>query len=98
MRKTNVRVWVCLLILFLAAGVKAEAQTWSFTGSMGAQRAFHTATVLNNGEVLVVGGRNRTLYGPGTAELYDPASGTFSPTGSLQNRRAQHTATLLQNG
>ena len=98
MRKTNVRLWVCLLTLFLAAGVKAEAQTWSFTGSMGAQRAFHTATVLNNGEVLVVGGRNRILYGLGTAELYNPATGTFSPTGNLNNRRAQHTATLLQNG
>jgi hypothetical protein len=44
MIKANARVWVCVLTLFLAAGVKAEAQTWSFTGSMGAQRAFHTAT------------------------------------------------------
>jgi len=98
MRKTNVRVWVCLLTLFLAAGVKAGAQTWSFTGSMGAQRALHSATVLENGEVLVVGGNQRGTVGLGSAVLYNPGTGTFSPTGSLQNRRAVHTATLLQNG
>ncbi|MGB7845107.1 MAG: kelch repeat-containing protein [Candidatus Acidiferrum sp.] len=98
MRKRSVLGCVCLLATIFCAGLNVQAQTWSFTGSMGAQRAFHSATVLDNGEVLVAGGNQRGTAGLGSAILYNPGTGTFSPTGNLQNRRAQHTATLLQNG
>jgi hypothetical protein len=70
--------------------------TWTATGSLANGRAYHTATLLGNGKVLVAGG-----YGSGSSastELYDPASGTWTATGSLVNGRGFHTATLLGNG
>ena len=46
--------------------------------------------------VLVAGGLNTGSLT--SAELYDPASGSWTFTGSLINRRDFHTATLLPNG
>ena len=66
------------------------------TGSMLAGRAFHTATLLGNGKVLVVGGYNASSLG--SAELYDPVAGTFASTGGLATPRESHTATLLPSG
>ena len=57
----------------------------------------HTATLLPNGKVLVAGGLV-TATCLTSAELYDPASGTWSATGSLNTARYCHTATLLPNG
>lgn len=69
----------------------------STTGSMASARGFQTATVLKDGTVLVAGGDDGT--GPlATAEVYDPAAGTFSPTGSMGAARESHTATLLNDG
>src|SRR5205814_503760 len=51
-----------------------------------------------NGMVLVAGGADSNGTVSASAELYDPASGTWSATGSLNTARAIHTATLLQNG
>jgi hypothetical protein len=77
--------------------------TFSPTGSMEAARYGHTATLLSNGKVLVTGGyyfvvASDTSGTLTTAELYDPASGTFSATGSMETARGGHTATLLNAG
>ena len=66
--------------------------TFTATGSMVVARVEHTATLLGNGKVLIVGG------GHAAAELYDPATGTFTLTGKLSTDRVGHTATLLRNG
>jgi len=77
--------------------------TWSFTGNLSTERAHHTGTLLQNGKVLVAGGTDRTWtdigeYVPSSsAELYDPATGTWSVTASLNTARYSHTATLLPN-
>ena len=68
--------------------------TWSITGSLNIARYLHTATLLQNGKVLVAGGTG----GDNRAELYDPATGTWSMTGGLIADRYGQTATLLQNG
>lgn len=62
-------------------------------------RAFHTATLLPSGSVLVAGGS--TLHGTDTtqtAELYDPVAHAWVTTGSLVEPRFKHTATLLSSG
>jgi WD40 repeat protein len=69
----------------------------STAGVMGSARQRHTATLLNDGTVLVTGGLD-TTGALRSAELFDPSSGTFSPTGSPTSARYAHTATLLTNG
>ena len=70
--------------------------TFGDTVSLTTARALHTATLLPNGKVLVAGGFNGGELS--SAELYDPASGTWTAIGSLTTARYQHTATLLPNG
>lgn len=54
--------------------------------------------MLTNGKVLITGGENVDGRSLASAELYDPAAGTFSPTGSLVTGRSHQTTTLLPNG
>jgi len=70
---------------------------FSSTGSMTTPRAFHTATLLTDGRVLLAGGENGSGFNS-SAELYDPASGTFGATGSLSGARQNHVAALLHDG
>src|SRR5437879_2154906 len=72
--------------------------TYNATGSLNTARDFHTATLLPNGKVLVAGGVDSSFQASVSAELYDPASGTWAAAGSLNTARYQHTATLLPNG
>ncbi len=71
------------------------------TGSMTAARAWHTATLMPNGRVLITGGgidANHPASLLSSAEEYDSATGTFSAVGSMTVPRCLHTATLLPNG
>jgi hypothetical protein len=75
--------------------------TWAATGSMTTARTGHTATLLPNGQVLVAGGEacvTSTCAYLASAELYNPATGTWTPTASMTVARYGHTATLLPNG
>src|SRR5436190_9034115 len=58
---------------------------------MTSARSHHTATLLNNGSVLIAGGETG-----GTAEIFDPATQSFTPTlWNLTVARSGHTATLF---
>ena len=48
---------------------------WMASGQMVEPRASHTATVLDDGKVLVVGGTNTNN---GICEIYDPETGTWN--------------------
>jgi hypothetical protein len=74
--------------------------TFSLAGNPPDPRDFHTATGLPDGTVLVAGGLKLFDIDPAnaTAEIYDPATGTFLPTGSLAQARYIHTATGLADG
>ena len=71
------------------------------TGSMQAIRAYHTATLLASGQVLVTGGQSSysdpilTPSWLNSSELFTPTNGSFATTGALLVARALHTATLL---
>jgi hypothetical protein len=74
--------------------------TWATTGSLAVGREFHTATLLGSGKVLVVAGAagapiNDVTH---TAELYDPATGTWSSASSLSTPRQYHQTLLLGDG
>ncbi len=78
-----------------------DAGTWSATGNLSLARQFHTAVLLANGKVLVAGGlrfQAGTFVPLNTAELYDPATGTWSLAGTMNSARFFHTATWLANG
>jgi len=69
------------------------------SGALGSPRVYHTATLLKNGTVLVVGGLNGASgQALDTAELFSPANGTWTYTGSMTTARYGHAATLLLDG
>lgn len=82
------------------------ANTFVASGRMSSGRWLHTATLLADGRVLIVGGRDNNcpdgstcrVYSLASAEIFDPITGTFTPTGSLNISRWGHSATLLPNG
>ena len=73
---------------------------WITTGSMGTPRSGHTAVRLLDGRVLVAGGYpgDEPDLAVTSAELYDPASGTWSATGNMLKPHGGFPATLLRDG
>ncbi len=95
------------LSVVLASAEIYDPATGSFaaTGSLAQARYGGTATLLEDGRVLVAGGQ---IPNPGneinpmtplaSAELFNPATGTFAPAGSMTEARVGHTATRLADG
>ena len=77
----------------VAAGI------WLPSGALNENRALHTAVLLANGEVLVVGGVGPTV-GPAlaSAERYDPATNRWRLTSPMATGRVRHSATTLPDG
>jgi WD40 repeat protein len=73
---------------------------FTVTANMTTERIAHSATLLNDGRVLITGGGNFIWVNMwfSSAELYDPVTATFTATGSMTIERAGPTATLLPGG
>src|SRR4051812_30637648 len=91
------RAFLSLLAAMAATTVLAAGPfTFRLTGSLATGRHSPNAVLLNNGMVLVAGGVGGTFLG--SAEIYNPATGTWKATGSMTAPRAFGTVTLLRDG
>jgi hypothetical protein len=94
-----------LAVLFVSG-----SQSFSGVAGLSTSRAFHTATRLGDGQVLITGGatvgswaRQTTAFMSVTplasAELFNASTMTFTNNNSnMTTARSWHTATLLGNG
>jgi len=73
-------------------------QTFSLTKGMTTEKAGHTATLLDNGNILITGGVSKTSTSLYKAELYDPATNSISGAQAMLIARVNHTATRLNDG
>jgi hypothetical protein len=78
-----------------------KSSTFSATGSMETARGGHSAILLRDGRVLIEGGLVSSCCEPihvTTAELYDPATGTFRPTSAISASLGDWASAVLDDG
>ncbi len=89
---------LALLLLGLVLVPSTRAASFENTGDLSTGRYDHTATLLLDGKVLVVGGIDYPADATTTAELYDPTTASWAYTATARSIRYLHTATLLPDG
>ena len=98
-----------LALLALATVSTAAPNPFHSAGFMHFWRYAHSSTLLPDGKVLIAGGSLGIIHPspaataalkavPTSAELYDPARGTWTATGSMITGRNFFPALLLKNG
>ena len=87
-------------VSFTADIFDPTGQSFSASGStLTVQRKNHTATLLNDGTVLILGGNTNSssLSPTSKADIYTPNGDSFNQVGNMNDSRSSHTATLLNN-
>lgn len=76
-----------------------ETQTWEELANLRYGREAHTATELEDGRLLIVGGYDSTQFiNQGATEIYDPVTGQSDEAGTLEVPRQLHRAVRLEDG
>ena len=71
------------------------------SGSLGPMlhsRVSHSATLLQDGRVLVVGGMDEAFNPLRTTEVFEPKTNRWSAAGEMKEARTEHSAALLKDG
>ena len=94
-------LWVLgIIALACVSGARvafAAPAEWQSAPSMADARDLATATALETGEVLVVGGESSGSF-LSTAERFDPSTHAWKVAAGLPDGRDQHVAVLLADG
>ena len=94
----------CGAVLFQRGTYDPVTDAWTALPDMHAARAWATATLLNNGLVLVAGGNSvydpdaETVVPTTSVDLFDPATNTWSSAASMATARYEHVASRLSDG
>ncbi len=94
--KTNLKTSLVIIFTVLAFNMAtAQEWEWTSTSSIDTSRIRFTATVLPNGNVMIIGGMN----GPelSSCEIYNSNTDTWTAAENLPVPRQQHTATLIND-
>jgi N-acetylneuraminic acid mutarotase len=94
MRWSSLAILACLAERTSSLSLESVYQV----ATLHTPRAVHTATTLQSGQVLIVGGMANGEPAVASVELFDPANNTVKQLGSIAEARAGHTATLLGDG
>jgi len=78
------------VVMVASPGLASTAGTWTPTNPMELARAFFTANLLRNGDVLVAGGYDGTSGNKEfrSTEIWHAATGTWSPAANMRSVRA----------
>lgn len=75
-----------------------ETGKWTIVSKMHYTRILHTASLLNNGTVLLAGGESPEGHYLNSTELFDPTTESWTLGNNMHERRARHTVSLLTGG
>jgi hypothetical protein len=73
-------------------------QKWEVIDELNTGRAYHTATLLNDGRVLITSGARLGKGSYSNCEIFDPGTSKWDTVTSMNYDRSFHSATLLTNG